>query len=1407
ETSQPKVSKSLKSMWFWHSEEEDGGLEIWNWARWRVNKFDCFAEEQLLGFAKGPIQNEMECNKAGALAFLVPPTLGLCRFFGQEKKKLARLEGGQVREEAMSREGMRLVETLTGVHRRPKTFVASSEILDPQVWRASSLPTCARILHRLREGIDEEDDDELGGGVTWLGSTGGARGSMGRSTMGVTMTKAATMTSDEMTQQIKIQTPGLLKFGSRGSLLRSRLEQFSKGLHESVDNGGSLDRTMCIRTVGASSGTPGCAGRKAFRGYLRGTCSDLNNASLEMTVFSYERTRDLGLARRPAGASRYYVPLATAEIPLRGVPGQSWECLVLEHGEVKANMRAAPWFFGLEEFRGVKEDIGESQGNRFVSVCGNGCRERDAVLVVHLKAPAWQSQRHEKASVVVGWVGGSAAARANLPCIDGASCLGNILQHENVDGVRAGQLSAERRREARLTGSAAGFSRQRGGRRLFLGVLVRRTDDFSDELDLRKRYLFVKVIKVVPDRVVTPDTRPTDEIDTFVEVTFDGVAKRTRICQDDVSPSFNDDLIFELALAKTGQGTSLQEDNEATWEELERKGPVFIDLWTVGSKANEHLGSVESFLQDILVDETGQPQKEVSRTARDVRLKRQEQTNVLLLVLMTMMTVMVMETFSVRAFRGHKRLKFTWGPGQGLEYARVPSGVCPSMDEYARAFAEAFEEKQGNWDTKADDLNGVTEASTLVCVIPGKATALTGCLVGGGVWGGSRAMIEHPLNKQQEANTSPRYCAGCKFEHLTFLELASICEGLDDFNKEELRNGRQFQSVAKSIWPVESAQEFHQASYSGCWPVLRRLALKPQYITNRLPGAPSLSDLHADGGSELLCLALDSRTHRYTSDEVQEPLGELSVQTLLLATSLSAGGLILLQHRLMTLDSCRGSPDSPGGLEHATQVTLSPGLDALLCYLLAEDPLLLRELRSTLHLPIPEAAQKFCRPEDRKLLIDPDNWVSILNAEPIFEAVDAFAAERLQLVGEKRAQSRRMAFDHAVTEAELGLLSGAAQRAFSSGLFSQSAADCSLAPLASGAADEELLGLAVQELVACLAERFLQRAVSAGFSVHLSQTSDGDLKLADSLLAKLSPPSRKDLEENPLGAEQGYGYWAPHIDKANVPDYDVSAILYLSTMGEQFSGGAFAFNDADADRIVEPKMGRLLLFDSGPSNLHQVYPVLSGTRLALSVWFSRLRPGEQKAKAVDFTMLTKGPVKTSITLCCTINWFREWPAEALSSVAQQQLTVNQVQLPNFDGSVKLFQVMHMSVEQASKKFLEQNKRHVYNTPTSYLELLSSFISVLAMKRKQVGTQQKRYKVGLEKIGDAEEQVSGLQQMLVEKKPKLEQTQKMVEEMMKVIEVDKAAAQEVSTKVAKEEAEAQREVKVLWSPWAILRFIT
>ena len=83
------------------------------------------------------------------------------------------------------------------------------------------------------------------------------------------------------------------------------------------------------------------------------------------------------------------------------------------------------------------------------------------------------------------------------------------------------------------------------------------------------------------------------------------------------------------------------------------------------------------------------------------------------------------------------------------------------------------------------------------------------------------------------------------------------------------------------------------------------------------------------------------------------------------------------------------------------------------------------------------------------------------------------------------------------------------------------------------------------------------------------------------------------------------GTFAPHVDRANVPEYEISTLLYLSTAGVDFEGGAFAFNDPDADRLVEPSAGMLLAFCSGFRNLHQVRPVSFGERFVLSTWYRR----------------------------------------------------------------------------------------------------------------------------------------------------------------------------------------------------------
>ena len=58
-------------------------------------------------------------------------------------------------------------------------------------------------------------------------------------------------------------------------------------------------------------------------------------------------------------------------------------------------------------------------------------------------------------------------------------------------------------------------------------------------------------------------------------------------------------------------------------------------------------------------------------------------------------------------------------------------------------------------------------------------------------------------------------------------------------------------------------------------------------------------------------------------------------------------------------------------------------------------------------------------------------------------------------------------------------------------------------------------------------------------------------------------------------------YWEPHVDQHNAADYDVSAVLYLTSQGEHFEGGSFAFHDAERDTVIEPTAGDLLTFSSG----------------------------------------------------------------------------------------------------------------------------------------------------------------------------------------------------------------------------------
>ena len=115
---------------------------------------------------------------------------------------------------------------------------------------------------------------------------------------------------------------------------------------------------------------------------------------------------------------------------------------------------------------------------------------------------------------------------------------------------------------------------------------------------------------------------------------------------------------------------------------------------------------------------------------------------------------------------------------------------------------------------------------------------------------------------------------------------------------------------------------------------------------------------------------------------------------------------------------------------------------------------------------------------------------------------------------------------------------------------------------------------------------------------------------------------------------------------------------------------------------------------------------------------------------------------------------------------------------------------HMSVARKSETFLSELGRHNYVTPTSYLELLSTYNQVLGLKRDEVGTLKNRLQVGLDKLISTATQVEALQVQLTDMEPKLIKTQAEVEQMIIHIDADKKDAAETQKVVAAEEASAR-----------------
>ena len=132
-----------------------------------------------------------------------------------------------------------------------------------------------------------------------------------------------------------------------------------------------------------------------------------------------------------------------------------------------------------------------------------------------------------------------------------------------------------------------------------------------------------------------------------------------------------------------------------------------------------------------------------------------------------------------------------------------------------------------------------------------------------------------------------------------------------------------------------------------------------------------------------------------------------------------------------------------------------------------------------------------------------------------------------------------------------------------------------------------------------------------------------------------------------------------------------------------------------------------------------------------------------------------------------------------------------VELPSEEIRVALVDLcveFQESMEAACDRFYGELRRRVYTTPKSYLDLINLYLSLLAERRHQLGTQRSHLLTGLGKLIETKSVVAELKEQLTALKPTLLEKSKETELLLAQVSIDNEKADKVKAVVEVEEAE-------------------
>ncbi|XP_075025374.1 dynein axonemal heavy chain 17 [Calonectris borealis] len=158
----------------------------------------------------------------------------------------------------------------------------------------------------------------------------------------------------------------------------------------------------------------------------------------------------------------------------------------------------------------------------------------------------------------------------------------------------------------------------------------------------------------------------------------------------------------------------------------------------------------------------------------------------------------------------------------------------------------------------------------------------------------------------------------------------------------------------------------------------------------------------------------------------------------------------------------------------------------------------------------------------------------------------------------------------------------------------------------------------------------------------------------------------------------------------------------------------------------------------------------------------------------------------AVVNCTAIDWFHEWPEDALVSVSSRFLE----ETADIEAEVKVsisqfMSYVHMSVKEMSKTYLVTERRYNYTTPKTFLEQIKLYQNLLSKKRSELTAKIERLEKGLMKLQSTASQVDDLKAKLAVQEEELKQKNEDADKLIHVVGVE-------TEKVSREKAMADEE---------------